>query len=49
MNNFDVNELPSLNFEAGMADVSSGEALNGAVRALVHSVIAGAIDELVNW
>ncbi|GGI77163.1 hypothetical protein GCM10007973_12590 [Polymorphobacter multimanifer] len=47
MKDFDVNQLPCLNLEAGMADVSNGEALNGGVRAVVHSVIASAIDALV--
>ncbi len=48
MNDFDINTLPALNLEAGMADVSSGEALNAGVRAVVHEVIASAIQEILH-
>lgn len=47
MSNFDMSELPTLEFEAGMIDCGSVEGLNSGVRALVHEVIASAIEVLV--
>lgn len=47
MKNFQMSQLPNLDFEAGMIDCGSVEGLNSGVRALVHEVIASAIDVLV--
>ncbi|WP_156347024.1 hypothetical protein [Sphingomonas sp. Leaf33] len=47
MTKFDTAQLPNLDFEAGMIDCGSVEGLNSGVRALVHEVVASAIDILV--
>ena len=47
MNKFQMNQLPNLDFEAGMIDCGSIEGLNSGVRALVHEVIASAIEVLI--
>ncbi|HEX8194200.1 MAG TPA: hypothetical protein VF552_15000 [Allosphingosinicella sp.] len=47
MSNFNMNQLPVLDFEAGMIDCGSVEGLNSGVRALVHEAIASAIEVLI--
>lgn len=47
MNKFNMETLPTLDFEAGMIDCGSAEGLNSGVRALVHEVIASAIEVLI--
>ncbi|HZF95058.1 MAG TPA: hypothetical protein VEZ20_09320 [Allosphingosinicella sp.] len=42
-----MNQLPVLDFEAGMIDCGSVEGLNSGVRALVHEAIASAIEVLI--
>ena len=46
MSDFNFDNLPALDFEAGMVDCGSQEGLNSGVRALVHEVVASAIEVL---
>lgn len=48
MQDFDVRQLPNLDFEAGMIDGASADGLNSGLRAVVHEVIASAVHEILH-